>query len=188
MPRWTFAAAVLAACHCFTPAPADVADRTFLVDLRMGSVWDGDLSAAARGGYELTDGTPVSMRPWYSTTWRTMEVLFLTELGARTGILWGVSTGEQGEKYRIAPGLMLGLLHRVPVGRQSSITLRAETMLGGDLREGLCVADYGEIGGVQPVNCRLAASLLPPEETLDYLMRRDGWETSRLSVYFEMPF
>jgi len=43
------------------------------------------------------------------------------------------------------------------------------TRIGGHLRERACTADYGEIGGVQRVNCRLAATPLEPRETLQYL-------------------
>ncbi len=188
MPRRSLLAVAVFACVSAGPLRADLVARTFLVDVSVGSAFEGDVNAAARGGYELVDGTQVEFEQWYSSSWRTMHIGFLTELGERTGLLWGLSTGERGEKYRIGPGLTLGLLHRVPVGRQASVTLRADTMLGGDLREGLCIADYGEIGGIRPVNCRLAASPLPPEETLAYRMRRDGWETTRASVTFELLF
>lgn len=188
MPRRSLVAVAVLACLSAAPVRADLVARTFLVDVSVGSPWEGDVSAASRGGYELVDGTRIEFGRWYTSTWRTMHVGFLTELGERTGILWGLSTGERGEKYRIRPGLTLGLLHRMPVGRQASLTFRADTMLGGDLREGICIADYGEIGGIQPVNCRLAATPLPPEETLAYRLRRDGWETTRASITFEFVF
>ncbi len=34
-------------------------------------------------------------------------------------------------------------------------------------------ADYGDIGGVQRVNCRLAATELEPKETLKYLLMKE---------------
>ena len=37
------------------------------------------------------------------------------------------------------------------------------------MKERACTADYGDIGGVEQVNCRLAASEMTPTETLKYL-------------------
>lgn len=50
------------------------------------------------------------------------------------------------------------------------------------------MADYGEIGGMQEVNCRLAAEPIPPNETLQYLVNEPGRNESRLSVTFEYRF
>jgi hypothetical protein len=190
MHRPVVSAIALASCMAAVApaATADLLERTYLADMRLGSVWSGEVRAAARGGYDLTGGAPVRFRPWYTPDRHSLDVGFLTELGRDTALLWGISTGERGEKYVIRPGLSLGILHRIPLGSMSSVTFRAETMIGGGLRETPCVADFGEIGGVQVTNCRLAATPLQPRETLRYLMRRDGWEATRVAVLFEMAF
>ena len=52
----------------------------------------------------------------------------------------------------------------------TTLSLTVSGIFGGRLTESPCEADYGDIGGIQTVNCRLAASVLAPEETLKYLM------------------
>lgn len=94
----------------------------------------------------------------------------LTQINENVGVLWGVSTGEWGEKYVIEPSLRLGLIAQVQPKPNAALSLTVTTNLGGRLLEQPCEADYGEIGGIQPVNCRLAASVLEPAETLSYLL------------------
>ncbi len=53
--------------------------------------------------------------------------------------------------------------------RRTTLALTARTTFGGRLQEKPCMADYGALGGIQPVNCRLAAGDLTPEATLDQL-------------------
>ncbi|MFD1808467.1 hypothetical protein ACFSHQ_11075 [Gemmobacter lanyuensis] len=116
----------------------------------------------ARGGYELSDGTPIRMRPWYRAGLRDLNVTLLTSITPDFGVMWGMGLGDRGPKYRINPSLRLGLIWQTRVGRDSWLTLRATTDLGGRIRERPCTADYGDLGGVQPVNCRLAASPCRP--------------------------
>ena len=59
----------------------------------------------------------------------------------------------------------------------SALTVRG--IAWGDLNEQPCEGDYGDIGGVQTVNCRLAATFLAPEETLQYLAHA---EPNRLHI------
>jgi hypothetical protein len=125
------------------------------------------------GGYELSDGTWVSFRNWYDSDWVDFRVELLTQLSDNFGVLWGASTGEWGEKYTIEPSLRLGFVSQVQPRPNASLSLTVTTTIGGRLFERPCEADYGEIGGIQPVNCRLAASLLQPEETLQYLLNVD---------------
>ena len=42
--------------------------------------------------------------------------------------------------------------------------------MGGRFKEHSCTADYADLGGLEQVNCRLAATELAPEETLKYLV------------------
>lgn len=69
-----------------------------------------------------------------------------------------------------------------------SLSVRATRILGGRLRERSCVANYGEIGGVQAVNCRLAASVLPPGQTLGYLFNDKPYNKDISFVQFAWNF
>ena len=50
------------------------------------------------------------------------------------------------------------------------------------------MANYGDIGGVQQVNCRLAATELMPETTLSYLLHRAPPSSFALNVKFTHLF
>jgi hypothetical protein len=186
--RRALALACLLAAAVPAPAQAQGLDDTHLLDIRLGSARSDIATSLSRGGYELSDGTPIDFRDWYEARMPEMTVLFLSQVSPRTGILWGLSTGERGDKYRIDPGVWLGLIHRMPVGRSADITFSAMSMVGGDFREDTCTADYGAIGGVSTVNCRLAASVMRPDETLDYLVREDGMSETVLSIRYEFRF
>jgi hypothetical protein len=103
-------------------------------------------------------------------------------------LLWGISTGERGEKYRIAPALQIGGMVQVELSRNSKLTFSVSAMLGGQLQEQTCTADYGAIGGIQQVNCRLAASTLAPADTLDYLLRVSARDEARVALLYELRF
>lgn len=183
------AACLLLALAVGLPAPAEAqVGRTRLVGIEQGSAQSASARSLGRGGYELSNGDWVDFQPWYSSRWIDMRASFLTEITERTGFLWGVSTGERGEKYKIDPGLQIGFIHVIDFGENSNLTISLRSVLWGNLEERACVADYGDIGGIQRVNCRLAATPLPPEETLGYLLRRKGFEDTRLSIRFEHRF
>ncbi|MCE6958350.1 hypothetical protein LAZ40_04675 [Cereibacter sphaeroides] len=162
--------------------------ETHLLSVSLGSSRSEAAEDLGKGGYELADGRKVDFRDWYEAKWPDFNVQFLTEIRPDLGLIWGISTGEQGDKYRIAPGLHLGVIWQIPTGERSRLTLSATTMIGGSLREKACVADYGAIGGIQKVNCRLAATWLPPEETLDYLARVSARDDSRVALSWTMEF
>jgi hypothetical protein len=65
--------------------------------------------------------------------------------------------------------------------------LTIQTLLGGRLREKSCTADYEE-EGISEVNCRLAASLLPPEETLNYLLDVSAQTETRITLRLQYSF
>lgn len=144
-------------------------DRTQLIGVSVGS----DLSPIPAGarwlGYELSTGERVTFRDWYDLQLPELRLEFITEVAPDLGLIWGFGTGERGEKYRIDPSLKIGLLHMWPVGDNGVLSVRLTTRLGGQLHERPCTADYGDIGGVQRVNCRLAATPIEPRETLHYL-------------------
>lgn len=161
---------------------------TRLVELRQGGELSQQAAGMRQGGYETAQGQWVDMARWYRTRWTDTHVGFMTQLDPRWGLLWGFSTGEQGSKYRIAPSLKLGLVHVVQPTRDSELSLRWTTTLGGSLRERACTADYGAIGGVQAVNCRLAASTLAPADTLAYLVRAAPRDRHTLSIEYRIRF
>jgi hypothetical protein len=161
--------------------------ETHLVGIYQGSPLSNDVEGLRIGGYELSNGTWVSFDKWYHSDWTDMRFEMLTQFSDRFGILWGASTGQRAEKVRIKPSLLLGfILQRHPTPSTTfSLTLRS--ILGGNLTESPCIADYGAIGGIQTVNCRLAASTLPPPETLKYL-KRDAPARLSVSVRFKVNF
>lgn len=172
--RLVVIAAVMACVASVAPDASLGQERTIsIVDLYQGT----SLSALARGlgvgGYELQDGTWVSFEKWYHANWIDLHADFLTELADDFGVLWGVGTGEWAPKYRIDPSLKLGIITQAHPRANATLSLTATTTLGGSLTELPCIADYGDIGGVQSVNCRLAAGELPPAETLKYLVKAD---------------
>lgn len=151
---------------------------THLIGIQYGSALSRQVGGVRGQSYELSGGELVRFDRWYGTRWQDMQLTWLTELNPRLGVIWGFGTGERGPKYRIAPSMQLGFLYQQPLSKLSAWSVRATTRLGGRLREKTCIADYGDIGGVQAVNCRLAASELQPKETLKYLLDespRDRW-------------
>ena len=161
---------------------------TSLIEIQQGS----DLSRRIRGlrgqGFESAGGERVDFSGWYGSNWTDMRVTWMTQLSASTGFIWGLGTGERGPKYSISPSVKIGLIHQARIDRRTVLTLRTTTVLGGRLREKSCTADYGEIGGVQTVNCRLAASTLEPAETLRYLFNETSQSRHQLSVSLNHSF
>jgi len=143
---------------------------TSLVDIRQGSELSTLAQSLGEGGYELQDGTWVSFDEWYRTDWPEVHVELLTQYSEDSGITWGFSTGERGEKYELLPSLKLGVITQTHPKPTSTLALSLATTLLGNLEELPCEADYGELGSFS-VNCRLAASELAPEDTLRYLVK-----------------
>jgi hypothetical protein len=153
------------------PARAyDALGETFLVNIKQGTPLSDRVYKLGMGSYELSGGGNVDFRRWYGQNWTEMRIDLLTQVTEGAGILWGFSSGEWGPKYRIAPGFKLGVILQAQPTPLSSISISFTSLIGGRLREKSCMADYGDIGGVQAVNCRLAASTLQPSETLKYLV------------------
>ena len=140
-----------------------------MIDISQGSELTEAVRSLAEGGYELARGGWVSLPKWYHTDWPDTHIDLLTQLGDDFGILWGFGTGEHGEKYQIDPRIRLGIVAQAHPSPNAVLSLTVRSILWGNLTEDTCEADYGDIAGVQTVNCRLAASLIPPAETLQYL-------------------
>lgn len=146
------------------------------------------MRSAQNGSFESSNGSLVSFKDWYSTSWTDARFTMMTQLEPWLGVVWGASSGEYGQKYVIDPGLKLGLIFRGEIDKNSSISFKATTIIGGSLREKSCVADYGDIGGVQKVNCRLAASSLAPTDTLQYLYNMSPLNTYFFAIEYKLLF
>ncbi|WP_093975985.1 hypothetical protein [Boseongicola aestuarii] len=136
----------------------------------------------------LSDGSRYSFNRYYSTDFQDVRVTMLSPVDANFGIIWGFGTGEGGNSYHVEPSLKLGFLATAPVGDNELLSLSVTTVLGGYFREGTCAADYGAIGGVQTVNCRMADSILPPSETLDYLVNQRPSDQVSISLRYQLRF
>lgn len=169
-------------------AQTGLAEATHLLDVWVGSVRSDAVRSMQRGNFELADGTPMRFDNWYRPHIREVNLVMITQLTPSFGLLWGFSSGESGEKYQIMPGLHLGFAFQKAVTEQGTLSMQMLGMLGGRLQEHGCTANFGEIGGMVPVNCRLAATHLSPEETLRYLLRMSGRQEFRASLGYELRF
>lgn len=142
---------------------------THLIEIAQDSRLSLMVRGLRNGGFETSGGSWIAFENWYSTNWHDTRLSWITQVNRNFGVIWGLSTGERAEKYTIEPGFRLGFLFQSQPSKQSLLTFSGSTMLGGRLKEKTCTANYGQIGGVQTVNCRLAASELAPSETLNYL-------------------
>lgn len=168
------------------PLPA-IAQETYLVGIHQGSNLADMAERLGYGGYELSDGRWQSFDGWYRSPWIDMRFEMMTQLSDNVGILWGLSTGQSARKLRIDPSVKLGVILQVHPTPSTTLSFTASSTLGGNLRELPCTADYGAIGGIQTVNCRLAASPIPPAETLKYLVRASPSRLT-LSLWFRGTF
>ncbi|WP_202303113.1 MULTISPECIES: hypothetical protein [unclassified Mesorhizobium] len=143
--------------------------ETSLVGISQGSELTAAANHLGQGGYELSGGTNVSFDKWYHSKWIDMRFEMLTQLSDDFGLLWGASTGQHAEKVRIDPGVKLGFILQKRPTPSTTLSLTVSSILGGNLTERPCTADYGAVGGFQTVNCRLAASQFRPADTLKYM-------------------
>ena len=159
-----------------------------LIGIYTGSKRSSLMKSVRSGTYELSNGEPVSFAEWYTPKLPEINVVFLKPTSDAFGLIWGAGSGEYAEKYKISPSIHLGMLYRHRITDNMSLNFRGVYILGGWLREKTCTADYGEIGGVQVVNCRLAATTLAPEDTLEFLIKERGEIDSYISFDFTLRF
>ncbi len=162
--------------------------RTHLVSVSDDMSMSTSMRRIGRGGYELSGGERVSFSRWYSSKWKDTHFTWMTEVNQNVGFYWGFGTGERGEKYTVDPALRLGLVMQMQPSRNSVLSLSLIGLVGGKLSERTCTANYGSIGGTQTVNCRLAASALPPKETKKYMLDESPQERLRLHVRYFFRF
>ena len=167
---------------------ADFLESTKLIEIKQGSELSSKMELYRTGGYELSTGSPQNFKSWYSTPFTDSRVSFISQINRNFGVIWGFSTGEKAPKYLVEPSIKLGLVAQYEFDNKSFITIRGTTIIGGRLKESSCTADYGDIGGVQQVNCRLAATTLQPSQTLQYLHNEKPYNYNTLLVHYTKRF
>lgn len=168
--------------------PFDLWNSTNLIEIKQGSELSNKMASWRMGGYELSNGAPVMFKNWYTPTFTDIRVTYMTQVHKKVGFIWGFSTGENAQKYTVDPSIKLGLVFMHEFDKTSSFSLRGTTILAGRLRESACTANYGEIGGVQQVNCRLAASTMQPSQTLQYLYNEKPYNYNTLWLQYTKNF
>lgn len=170
----------------------DFTDATYLVELTQGSILSEKAYSLRQGGYESATGDNITFDKWYKSKWIDTRVTFMTQVFGEPkqslGILWGFSTGEKALKYTIAPSIKLGAVYAFNPTKNSSLNIKGSYIFGGKLKEKSCTADYGDIGGVQEVNCRLAASTLAPADTLQYMLNERPRDYKTIAVQYTWNF
>lgn len=161
--------------------------NTFLMGLEYGTEQSRKANSLGYGGFELAKGGDVDFSHWYRTKWKDTSITFMTQLSPNFGVIWGFNTGEKGPKYYISPGLTLGFAGMHKLSKTVTLSFKATTQFGSRLTEEACTADYGELGGVQVVNCRLAAAPMEPAETLKYLAN-EGPNKHKISINLVWQF
>lgn len=189
-PLATFACVCVLWC-----APAAMADpfnseshggflSTHLIEATQNTSLSLRARTLSRGGFETAGGDWVALGDWYSADWKDTRLSWMTQLTPHLGLIWGLSTGERAKKYVIDPGLRIGFLFQSELGKNNLISVSFSSTVGGRLKEKTCTADYGEMAGVQQVNCRLAASALAPAETLKYMINEKPTNVAQLRYQF----
>ncbi len=168
-----------------TSASAQSGGRSItLFDLHQGDTLSDMALAFSTEGYFLQGdngsvGPWQSMAPFYATHWREVTARSLLTLDADHGVVFGLTTGEAGEKYKIDPSIILAFIDQMHPRLNATLTIQAGTSFFGHMTEYPCVGDFGDVGSSITVNCRLAASQINTEESLKYLVNQDP---SRLSL------
>lgn len=166
----------------------DVFESTSLYDLKQGSELSDNIYSFRNVYYESSLGDAINLKNFYKTNWTDLSLTWITKIDKNFGLIWGGSTGEYGEKYTIYPKFKFGFVFQTFLSKNSKLSLYATSYLGGMLKEKTCQADYGDIGGVQTVNCRLAGSTLQPAETLKYLLNKKPKYDQFISVSLNISF
>lgn len=168
--------------------PFDFFQATHFIGVSKGTSLSDLAKNLGNSGFETSEGNMVRFDKWYSTNWVDVRLDLMTQISPRWGVLWGFNTGERGKKYSIDPSFKLGLLAVYPMSKASKLSFSVTTIIGGRFQERSCTADYGDIGGVQEVNCRMAATELDPAQTLGYLINQDPSRRNEISLQYTLNF
>ena len=163
-------------------------EATYLIEMKQDNGHSKRLDPLQQAGFESARGAWVSFNPWYTSAWKDTHVTLMTQLNSQFGVIWGAGTGERGLKYTISPSVRFGAIFQTELQKNSFLSLKATTLLGGQLKEKSCTANYGDLGGTQEVNCRLAASTLTPANTLSYLFNEQSGNKHQVLLQFTRRF
>ena len=113
-------------------SPIPVTAQSFLEDMELIGVGVGGLSSLAdsfsRRSGGLSDGSRYSFSRYYSSDVPDLRITMLSPISRNLGIIWGLGTGESGEKYHIEPSLKIGFLAARPVGRSGLLSFSVSTV------------------------------------------------------------
>jgi hypothetical protein len=142
---------------------------THFIGAKHESVLNWKARSLRDGNYETSGGDLIVFEKWYTPVAPEINITWLTQINKNVGVIWGFGSGEHADKYTIYPSAQIGFAYHKQISKNHSIGVVFNTYVGGEFKEHTCIADYGEIGGIREVNCRLAATTLTPEETLNFL-------------------
>lgn len=163
-------------------------EATQFTGLTIGKGFSEYVEGVSGGSYELESGKIQTFEGWYGRKSIDFDLHLTTKIEENLWLHWGFSTGEYGEKYRIEPSFSLGFERVVPLQDGWAFWFKFKAKLGGYLRESPCTATYTLAEGPQQVNCRLAASVLAPEATLQYLWQKRPTDQIMASALFVWVF
>jgi hypothetical protein len=166
----------------------DMWNATAVIEMKQGSNLSSRMSYFRGEKYELASGAAQNITNWYQPNFSDIRITYLTKIDNEFGVIWGFSIGERAQKYSIDPSIKLGLAFHHDLDKSSSVSFRLTSILGGRLRESACTADYGSIGGVQQVNCRMAASSIEPSQTLQYLFNERPYNYNTMWLRYALKF
>jgi len=170
----------------YAPPPSQ---KTHLIAIQQGSALSRTVASIRNEVYELDDGSPLYMKDKYKTSWQDLQLTFLTELNPQLGLIWGFGTGERGPKYKIEPSFVLGSTYLKKLDSSSFFNIRLTYRMGGRLKEKPCLTSRPRLGLINtPENCRLTNSILPPEETLKYLLNESPRDRMVFAVRYVKQF
>lgn len=163
-------------------------NKPYLIDIRIGTGLSATAKSLGKTQFELMDGRIQTLREFYQLQMPSIGASIAYDLNDTSAVILGFDTGERGKKYTIDPAIRLGFYVSYNISTNTKIEAISHFIVGGNLREKACLGDYGDIGGIQSVNCRLAATPLPPEETLKFLSNVKGNVNNKTTVTLRHRF
>jgi hypothetical protein len=170
----------------YTISENSFSQATHLVDINLESTLNRRAKSLRDGGFETSAGEQINFYSWYAPRVNEIHITWMTQLTRNFGVIWGIGTGERADKYTIDPSAKLGFVYQAELRKNQLLSVSFIGSVAGDFREHTCMADYGDIGGIHEVNCRLAATEMPPEMTLNYL--ESGKPDSKFQILYKIVF
>jgi len=145
-----------------------------LIDIRFENHMQSIARSLSRSVIQMEDGELNSLRSFYIPDFPNVGLTFSTRVSDEHYWIIGFDTGTQGDKYIIYPSIQFGWYSKFYLSRNLVFEANVSLRLGGRFKEKSCIADFGSIASSKEINCRLADSILPPNETLNYLANFRG--------------